>query len=99
MASLGGGAILAGMMLGAIAAFIIDRDFRSAAIYAVAGAVLSFFGFIHGAKLGSGRIVRQVALGYLIMAAILIYFNWREGPAPRDRGRAGARALSSTDSD
>ena len=49
MAPLGGGAMLAGLVLGAIAAFIIDREFKSATIFALAGAVLSFFGFIHGA--------------------------------------------------
>ena len=51
MAMLGGGAILAGMVLGAIAAFVIDRDFRSAVIYCVAGALLSAIGFIHGTQL------------------------------------------------
>src|SRR5262249_9481462 len=62
MELLGGGAVLAGMMLGAIAAFIIDRRFDRAAIYAVAAAVLSFFGFIHGTSLGFGNSA-AVALG------------------------------------
>ncbi len=69
MELLGGGAILAGMILGAVAAFIIDRDFNRAAIYGLAGAVLSYFGFIHGAKLGIGESA-GVALGYLLLAAI-----------------------------
>ena len=69
MELLGGGAILAGMILGAIAAFIIDRDFRKAALYAVVGAVLSYVGFIHGAKLGLGESP-QVALGYLLLALV-----------------------------
>jgi adenine/guanine/hypoxanthine permease len=47
MALLGGGAVLAGLILGAIAAFIIDRKFEWAALFAATGAVLSFFGFIH----------------------------------------------------
>ncbi|MGE3270760.1 MAG: regulator, partial [Chloroflexota bacterium] len=51
MELLGGGAILAGMVLGAIAAFVIDRDFRSAVVYCAAGAVLSAIGFIHGTQL------------------------------------------------
>src|SRR5262249_61675417 len=55
MELLGGGAILAGMILGAVAAFIIDRDFHRAAVYALAGALLAFFGFIHGAKLAIGE--------------------------------------------
>src|SRR5579864_1220900 len=51
MQLLGGGAVLAGLMLGAIAVFIIEREFTKAAAYAGAAAVLSFFGFIHGVQL------------------------------------------------
>jgi AGZA family xanthine/uracil permease-like MFS transporter len=69
MVLLGGGAILAGMILGAIAAFVIDRDFSRAAVYSLAGAVLAYFGFIHGAKLGIGESA-EVALGYVLLAAI-----------------------------
>ena len=64
-----GGAVLAGMVLGAIAAYIIDRSFAKAGLYAVAGAVLSFFGFIHGAQLGWAASP-AVALGYAILAAV-----------------------------
>jgi AGZA family xanthine/uracil permease-like MFS transporter len=71
MEVLGGGAILAGMILASVAAFIIDNNFKHAAIYAVAGAVLSFFGFIHGAKLGFGEAA-DVALGYLLLAGICV---------------------------
>src|SRR5246500_3073270 len=67
MALLGGGAVLAGLILGAIAAFIIDRKFDWAALFAGAGAILSFFGFIHGTSLGIGSSA-PVALGYLIIA-------------------------------
>jgi len=77
MELLGGGAILAGMILGAVAAFIIDRAFNRAAIYGLAGAVLSYFGFIHGAKLGIGES-SGVALGYLLLAAICWGFARRE---------------------
>ncbi len=85
MELLGGGAILSGMILGAIAAFIIDRDFTRAAIYALAGAVLSFFGFIHGAKLGIAESA-QVALGYLLFAIICWGLAQRAG-APQPSGR------------
>ena len=71
MELLGGGAVLAGMILGAIAAFIIDRRFDRAAIYAAAGAVLAFFGFIHGTSLGVGNSA-PVALGYLFMALVCL---------------------------
>src|SRR3979411_2226771 len=41
---LGGGAILAGLVLGAIGVFIIEREFMKAAAFATAGAALTFFG-------------------------------------------------------
>jgi adenine/guanine/hypoxanthine permease len=81
MALLGGGAVLAGLMLGAIAAFIIDRAFDRAAIYAGAGAVLAFFGFIHGTALGVGNSA-PVALGYLIMAGVCLVLGRQSHPEP-----------------
>ncbi len=69
MQLLGGGAVLAGMMLGAIAAFIINRNFRMAAIYALGASLLSFFGIIHGEKLGWAQSW-PVALGYVLLAAL-----------------------------
>ena len=49
---LGAGAILAGMVLGAVGAFIIDRKYQEASYFAAAGAVLTFFGFMHGEAVG-----------------------------------------------
>jgi AGZA family xanthine/uracil permease-like MFS transporter len=71
MQLLGGGAVLAGLVLGAIAAFIIDRQFKNAALWAFAGALLSFFGFIHGETLGWAQ-QPLVALGYAMFAAICV---------------------------
>ena len=68
---LGGGAILAGLILGAIAVFIIDRQFIRAVVFALAGAVLAFFGFIHGEKIGFGQSP-AVALSYLAVAVVLL---------------------------
>ena len=68
---LGGGAILAGLILGAIAVFIIDRQFIRAGVFALAGAVLAFFGFIHGEKIGFGQSP-AVALSYLAVAVVLL---------------------------
>ena len=81
MELLGGGAVLAGLILGAIAAFIIDRRFERAAIYAAAGAVLAFFGFIHGTSLGFGNSA-AVALGYLLIALVCLGFSRQEQEAP-----------------
>ena len=71
LAIMGGGAILGGLVLGAIAAFVIDGAFRKAAGFALAGAVLTFFGFMHGEAIGIGQ-TPHVALSYLIVAGILI---------------------------
>lgn len=68
---LGGGSILGGLVLGAIAVFIIDRHFKKAAGFALAGAVLTFFGFMHGERIGLAQ-TPVVALSYLIMSGILL---------------------------
>ena len=49
---LGGGSILGGLILGAIAVCIIDRNFMKAAGFALAGALMTFFGFMHGHQIG-----------------------------------------------
>jgi AGZA family xanthine/uracil permease-like MFS transporter len=72
MELLAGGAVLAGLVLGAMAAFIIDRNFKAAAAYSFAGALLSFFGFIHGAQLG-WAVSPLVALGYALFALVCLW--------------------------
>lgn len=64
---MGGGAILSGVILAAVAAFIIDRKFVRAASFAMAGAVLTFFGLMHGEKIGIGESP-VVALAYVFVA-------------------------------
>src|SRR4029079_12878032 len=61
--TVGGGSGLAGMVLGAIAVYVIDSRRKQAAAWAFAGAVLSYFGLIHGAQLG-WAVSPLVALGY-----------------------------------
>jgi len=68
---LGGGSILGGLILGAIAALIIDRNFKKAAGFALAGAILTFFGFMHGERIGFGE-TPVVAASYLIASVLLI---------------------------
>lgn len=68
---LGGGSILSGLILGAIAVFIIERDFRKASGFAFAGGLLTFFGFMHGERIGIAQSP-TVALSYLIVAGILV---------------------------
>ena len=75
LAVLGGGATLAGIILGAITVYIIDRTFEKAAAFAAAGAVLTFFGFIHGAEGIGIDSSPTVALSYLAVAGILFYLS------------------------
>jgi len=65
---LGAGAILTGLVLGAIGAFIIDRKLLAAAAFAAAGAVLTFFGFMHGEAVGVA-VTPTVAVAYGVVAA------------------------------
>ena len=73
LATFGGGATLAGIILGAVTVFIIERQLEKAASFALAGAFLTFFGFIHGEEIGVGQSP-VVALGYLGIAAMLFGF-------------------------
>jgi adenine/guanine/hypoxanthine permease len=69
---MGGGSILTGLVLGAIGVFVIERDFVKAAAFALAGAVLTYFGFMHGEAVGVGGglgVTPAVALSYAAMAA------------------------------
>jgi adenine/guanine/hypoxanthine permease len=72
--TLGGGATLAGIILGAVTVFIIDREFHKAAAFALAGAVLTFFGFIHGEAIGIGSSL-PVAVSYLGVGGILFLLS------------------------
>jgi AGZA family xanthine/uracil permease-like MFS transporter len=67
---MGGGAILAGLILGAIGVFVIERQFVRASAFALAGAVLTFFGFMHGEAIGIGQSP-AVALSYFAVAAMI----------------------------
>jgi adenine/guanine/hypoxanthine permease len=86
-ALLGGGAILAGLVLGSIVAFIIDKNFLAAAAYCLAGAILGFVGLIHAEAVG-WNVGGQIALGYLFAGIVLVVF-WA----------ANRRSLVSADGD
>jgi AGZA family xanthine/uracil permease-like MFS transporter len=67
---LGGGSILGGLILGAITVFIIERKFMKASGFALTGAILTFFGFMHGERIGIGE-TPVVAVSYLMVSGIL----------------------------
>jgi AGZA family xanthine/uracil permease-like MFS transporter len=66
---LGGGAALSGIVLGAATVYVIERKFAAAAAFAAAGAVFTFFGLMHGERIGIGESP-TVAASYLAVAAI-----------------------------
>jgi len=68
--TLAGGSILGGLILGAIAVCIIDRNFFKAGCFAFAGCILTFFGFMHGEKIGV-NVSPIVALSYLVVSGLL----------------------------
>jgi AGZA family xanthine/uracil permease-like MFS transporter len=80
---LGNGAILTGLVLAAIGVFIIERRFEWAAAFALGGAVLTFFGFMHGPAVGFG-VTPSVAFAYALVAAFLYacgQLGWVTDPA------------------
>jgi adenine/guanine/hypoxanthine permease len=82
---LGGGSILTGLVLGAIGVFIIEREFAKASAFALAGAVLSYFGFMHGEAVGIGGglgVSPGPALAYAVVAAGLFALSRRGAALP-----------------
>jgi len=95
--TLGGGATLAGIILGAITVFIIDREFDKAAAFALAGTVFTFFGFIHGEAIGVGSMP-TVAVAYLGVAGILFFLSkFAEFHPLVDHSHDGAEAAAEAD--
>ena len=74
MALLGQGTIIVGMILGAIAVFVIDRDYKKAAITCGISAVLSFFGLIHASQIAINANP-QVTIGYVMCIALFLAYD------------------------
>jgi adenine/guanine/hypoxanthine permease len=75
---MGGGAILTGLVLAAVGVFVIERKLAQAAGFAAAGAVLTYFGFMHGEAVGVGGgvgVTPSVALAYAVVAVLLFAFS------------------------
>jgi len=89
---LGSGAILVSLILAAITAFMIDREFFKAAGFAAAGAVLTFFGFMHSEAIGIAKMP-MVALSYVAVAVTLLACaKYAVVPAPRKTAEGGHAA-------
>jgi AGZA family xanthine/uracil permease-like MFS transporter len=71
---LGEGSILAGLIFAAIGVFVIEKKWTNAAAFAGAGAVLTFFGFMHGPAVGVA-VTPVVAAAYALLAVLLFGFG------------------------
>jgi len=78
---LGAGAVLAGMVLGSIAVFLIDRNFVYAAIAFAAGGLLTLVGLIHGEEVVWFDSEPKIALGYAFGALVCAAFHYLRAPA------------------
>jgi AGZA family xanthine/uracil permease-like MFS transporter len=72
--TLGEGAVLAGLVLGAIVTFVIDKRFLAAASAAGVGAALSFIGLIHAPQV-DWAADPQVSLGYLLLGLVCLGYG------------------------
>jgi adenine/guanine/hypoxanthine permease len=89
MAILGSGGVLAGLMLGAIGVFIIDKAYSRAIVYAVIAAGLSLVGLIHSPSGLNIQFVNGISfvmpnavwVGYILAAAVIWSVAYREGHA------------------
>jgi len=79
---LGGGSILAGLMISSIAVFIIDRNFFKAGTFALTGAVLTFFGFMHGERIGIAQSPLMAASYFTVGCIFLACAKLVTAPAP-----------------
>jgi adenine/guanine/hypoxanthine permease len=87
----GGGSILAGVVLGSIAVYVIERQFLKAAGFAAAGSVLTFFGLMHGETIGI-NVTPSVALAYVIVGGVLFGCEHFAAVAPVAAGSAEEEA-------
>ena len=71
----GQGAVLVGILLGAIACFVIDRRYYFAAATAVVAAVLAFVGLVNAESV-AWNAAPPATIGYLLLAAILAGFGY-----------------------
>lgn len=90
---LGQGATLAGIVLGAIVTFVVEKQLLRAAAAALVGAALSWVGLLHADQVGWAA-APGVALGYLLLALALAAISRLQ---PRTTGDVGSNDVPATD--
>lgn len=98
---LGAGAVVAGLMLGAIAYFVIAREYSRAIVYTLIAGVLALVGLIHDPAglifqvvdgSFSVRAPEPVWIGYAFAALVIWLSAWREGHGSMDELRVAFTA-------
>jgi AGZA family xanthine/uracil permease-like MFS transporter len=79
MSLFAGGAVLAGLVLGAIAVFVIDRQFTRAIAASLIAAGLSFIGLINGSDQVGINASPTVTVGYLFMTGVFVIAAFNAG--------------------
>ncbi len=87
--TLGQGATLAGIVLGAIVTFILEKQLFRSAIAAVVGAALCWIGLLHAEQVGWAA-APQVALGYAMLALVLAGIGLSQRGKPSTEPSAAA---------
>jgi AGZA family xanthine/uracil permease-like MFS transporter len=72
------GAVMVGLLWGAIGVFAIDKKWAPATLVAVLSAALSYFGIVHASKVMIGG-APDMAIGYLIMALVFSLLGFKDG--------------------
>ncbi|MBY4040488.1 regulator [Rhodococcus fascians] len=80
----GSGAVLAGLMLGTIVTFVLDKRFLAAAAASGVAAALSWVGLIHSHEV-AWAANPQVALGYIFFGLVCLMYS-RLSPTPKTTG-------------
>jgi AGZA family xanthine/uracil permease-like MFS transporter len=95
---LGNGSTLGGLILGAIAVCVIDHALFKAAGFALAGAILTFFGLMHGSGIGVAKSP-LVSIAYVLVAILLAVCSRSAVPTPargRERECSGELEVTAT---
>ncbi|MFI1912836.1 regulator [Nocardia sp. NPDC020380] len=89
MKTLGEGGVLAGLVLGTIVTFILEKRFRTAGIACVIGAALAWIGLIHAGQV-AWAAAPKVTLGYLFFGIICLACSFL--PAVRAQSEPAAES-------
>ena len=85
MSMLGNSAIVGGALLGAITAFIIDKNYKNAGYWAAFGAVGSYVGIVHATEFKFGAAIAP-AIGYGLIALLCAFYAYTTRTEPSKTG-------------